>query len=153
MKAPLIAIYGANGHTGRLVASGLLSRGHEIVLAGRDESRLRAFAEELGKPERVRTHVAALDDPAALRSLAESAAVLIHCAGPFAETCEPVAAACAAGGCHYLDHAVEPHPVKYLFDSMQAAAERAGIVMVPQMSFYGGVADLLAAAVADGLPG
>ncbi|MEU4225599.1 saccharopine dehydrogenase NADP-binding domain-containing protein [Nonomuraea sp. NPDC026600] len=153
MKAPLIAVYGANGHTGRLVATELLSRGQEIVLAGRNAEALRSLADELNAPGRVRTHPAALDDPPALRELAESAAVLIHCAGPFTRTCEPIATAAVAAGCHYIDHAIEPHPVKYLFDTVQAPAQQAGIVMIPQMSFYGGLADLLAAAVADGLPG
>ncbi len=146
----MIAIYGANGHTGRLVAAELLDRGEEVVLAGRNAAALHAMAEELASTS-VQVKVAPLDDPRALRELASGVAVLIHCAGPFAETCEPVASAAVAGGCHYLDHAVEPHPVKFLFETYQGAAERAGIVMVPQISFYGGLADLLASAVAEGL--
>lgn len=149
----LIAIYGATGHTGRLVAAELLSRGQDIVLAGRDGDALRALEAELAAPGRVRTHVAAIDDAAALRELAGSAAVLIHCAGPFTHTAEPVAAACVAAGCHYVDHAIEPHPVKDLFERFQAPARSAGIVMLPQLSFYGGLADLLAAAATEGLPG
>ncbi|MBG0814141.1 saccharopine dehydrogenase NADP-binding domain-containing protein [Planomonospora sp. ID82291] len=151
MNAPLIAIYGATGHTGRLVAAELLSRGRDIVLSGRDAGALRALADELGPPERVRTHAAPLDDRTSLRELTESASVLIHCAGPYAETGAPVASAAAEAGCHYVDHAVEPHHVRYMFDSLQATAERTGAVMIPQMSFYGGLADLLAAAVAEGL--
>ncbi|GAA3443393.1 saccharopine dehydrogenase NADP-binding domain-containing protein [Planomonospora venezuelensis] len=151
--APLFAIYGANGHTGRLVAAELLSRDQSIVLAGRDAAALEATAGELGSPGRVRTLVAPLDDPAALRELAESATVLVHCAGPYARTGEPVAAAAAAAGCHYVDHAVEPHHVRYMFASLQAEAERTGAVMIPQMSFYGGLADLLAAAVTEGMAG
>ncbi|GGS61490.1 saccharopine dehydrogenase [Planobispora rosea] len=160
MDAPLFAIYGANGHTGRLVATELLSRNQNVLLAGRNGAALRAlageladFAEfaELGAPGHVRTLVAPLDDPAALRELTESATVIIHCAGPYAQTGEPVAAAAAAAGCHYVDHAVEPHHVKYMFDALQAQAQRTGAVMIPQMSFYGGLADLLAAAVTEGM--
>jgi Saccharopine dehydrogenase NADP binding domain len=147
MTAPLIAIYGATGHTGRLVAAELVDRGQEIVLAGRDGAALGAMAGELG----CRAVTAPLDDPAAIRGLAESADVLIHCAGPFSVTGDPVASAAAEAGCHYIDHAVEPHHVKHLFDTYQATAQRTGAVMVPSLSFYGGLGDLLAGAVTEGM--
>ncbi|MDA0636489.1 saccharopine dehydrogenase NADP-binding domain-containing protein [Nonomuraea sp. MCN248] len=146
-----IAIYGANGHTGRLVAAELLARDQDIVLAGRNSEALRALAAELDSP-RVSVHPAELDDAGALRELAAGSAALIHCAGPFTRTCEPLARAAVAGGCHYIDHAIEPKPVKWLFDTMQGPAQQAGVVMIPQLSFYGGLADLLAAAAASGLP-
>ncbi|GAB2866418.1 saccharopine dehydrogenase NADP-binding domain-containing protein [Actinoallomurus bryophytorum] len=149
MTAPPIAIYGANGHTGRLVAAELLSRGQEVVLAGRDDAALRAMAGELGS----RAHLARLDDPASLRALAESAAVLIHCAGPFSVTGAPVASAAAEAGCHYIDHAVEPHHVKHVFETYQEPARRTGAIMIPGLSFYGGVGDLLAGAVTEGMTG
>jgi hypothetical protein len=149
MTAPLIAIYGATGHTGRLVAAELLSRGHDIVLAGRDDAALRAMADELGS----RAFLAPLDDPASLRELAESVAVLIHCAGPFSVTGAPVASAAAEAGCHYIDHAVEPHHVKHVFETFQAPAQRTGAIMIPALSFYGGLGDLLTAAVTEGMSG
>ncbi|MFC4535805.1 saccharopine dehydrogenase NADP-binding domain-containing protein [Sphaerisporangium dianthi] len=149
MTQPLIAIYGATGHTGRLVAAELHARGQAMVLAGRDPAALEAMAAEYG----ARAHHAPLDDPAALRGLAESAAVLIHCAGPFSITGEPVASAAAEAGCHYIDHAVEPHHVKHLFDALQAPAQHTGATMIPSLSFYGGLGDLLAAAVAGGMTG
>jgi Saccharopine dehydrogenase NADP binding domain len=149
MTAPPIAIYGANGHTGRLVAAELLSRGQEVVLAGRNDEALRAMAGELGS----RAIVAPLDDRASLRELAESAAVLIHCAGPFSVTGAPVASAAAEAGCHYIDHAVEPHHVKHLFETYQEPARRTGAIMIPGLSFYGGLGDLLAGAVTEGMTG
>jgi short subunit dehydrogenase-like uncharacterized protein len=151
MRAPIIAVYGANGHTGRLVAAELLSRGHDIVLAGRNVGALHAIAEELHAAGHVRTHGASLDEPASLQELADSVSVLIHCAGPFSVTGAPVAAAAAAAGCHYIDHALEPHHVKHVFDTFHAEAERKGIVMIPGLSFYGGLGDLLAGAIADGV--
>ncbi|HZE32021.1 MAG TPA: saccharopine dehydrogenase NADP-binding domain-containing protein [Actinoallomurus sp.] len=149
MTAPPIAIYGANGHTGRLVASELLSRGQEVVLAGRDDEALRAMAGEFGS----RAAVASLEDRAALRELAGSAAVLIHCAGPFSVTGAPVASAAAEAGCHYIDHAVEPHHVKHMFETYQEPAQRTGAIMIPGLSFYGGLGDLLAGAVTEGMTG
>jgi hypothetical protein len=151
MSTPRFAIYGATGHTGRLMAAEMLTRGEGVVLAGRNAAALDAVAASLDEPDRVRTHVASLDDPKALRALAESVDVLIHCAGPYSWTGEPVAQAAVEGGCHYLDHAVESPHVKRVFDMLQDAARGAGIAMVPGMSFYGGFGDLLAAAVAHGL--
>ena len=149
MPTPLFAVYGATGHTGRLVAAELLARGRDVVLSGRDETALRALAGELAGPAEV--HPAPLDDRAALRELADRAAVLIHCAGPFSVTGDPVATAAVEAGCHYVDHAVESFHVRHLFEAYADRAEAAGIAMVPGLSFYGGLGDLLAAAVTDGL--
>ncbi|WP_327092596.1 saccharopine dehydrogenase NADP-binding domain-containing protein [Nonomuraea sp. NBC_01738] len=144
-----IAVYGATGHTGRLAAAGLRARGHDVILSGRDEGRLKALADELGGAA---VHRAALDDHAALVALAERADVLIHCAGPFTHTGRPVALAAAEGGCHYVDHALEQHHTAWMFAEMDPLARRAGIAMVTAMSFYGGFGDLLAGAVAAGVP-
>ncbi|MFI1917315.1 saccharopine dehydrogenase NADP-binding domain-containing protein [Nocardia sp. NPDC020380] len=146
----VFAIYGATGHTGRLVADELISRGKEVVLSGRDPDALAELAGRL--PDgRGRAMPAALDDPVGLRAVAAAADVLIHCAGPFATTCEPVAVAAVEGGSHYVDHSVEVHTVKRLFDTFQESAQRAGITMLPSVSFYGGVGDLLAGAVGRGV--
>ncbi|MFC4113406.1 saccharopine dehydrogenase NADP-binding domain-containing protein [Nonomuraea zeae] len=148
MSSPSIAVYGATGHTGRLVAAELRARGRDVILAGRDAGALKTVSDELGG---ARVHEAALDDPAALRALATQAGVLIHCAGPFTHTGRPVALAAAEGGCHYVDHALEQHHTKWMFDTMSEPARQAGSTMITAMSFYGGLGDLLAGAVAEGL--
>jgi short subunit dehydrogenase-like uncharacterized protein len=148
MAPPIIAVYGATGHTGRLVAAELHGRGQPIVVAGRDPSGIRDLAAELGVPG----HPAALDDPAALRSLLDGCAAVVHCAGPFTHTGWPLAAAAVEAGCHYVDHALEQHHVKRLFDELDGPARASGSVLVPGASFYGGFGDLLADAVAAGLP-
>ncbi|MEU0545419.1 saccharopine dehydrogenase NADP-binding domain-containing protein [Nocardia sp. NPDC005978] len=141
----VFAIYGATGHTGRLVTAELLTRGKDVIVAGRDPDALAALG-----PARVL--VAPLDDPDALRALATAADVIIHCAGPFAVTGPPVAAAAAESGCHYVDHAVEVHHVHRLFQEYPERAQAAGITMLPSVSFYGGLGDLLAGAVAARVP-
>jgi hypothetical protein len=135
------AIYGATGHTGRLATAELRGRGKEVVLSGRN-------AAALAEPGGPRVLSAAVDDPDALRALAESADVLINCAGPFAATGMPLARAAIAAGCHYVDHAVEVHHVRALLDTCAEPARRAGITLLPSVSFYGGLGDLLAGAVA-----
>ncbi|GAA3385469.1 saccharopine dehydrogenase NADP-binding domain-containing protein [Cryptosporangium minutisporangium] len=152
MSAAPIAIYGATGHTGRLVATEILARGHPVVLGGRDATGLIALAAELGEGDRVTVRPAALTDRAALRAFASSAPVLIHCAGPYSRTGAPVVAAAIDAGTHYVDHAVEARYVKTLFDAFGTAAERAGVLVCPGLSFYGGFGDLLAAAATRGRP-
>jgi len=151
MTPPIIAVYGATGHTGRLVARELLARDHRIVLAGRSADGLRELAAELDAGDRVATRVAPLDDPAALRELAAGCAVLVHCAGPYSATGRPVAEAAVAAGCHYVDHALEQHHVRHLFDELQEPARAAGSALIPGASFYGGYGDLLAEVVAGDL--
>jgi len=143
----VIAVYGATGHTGRLVSAELVGRGEEVVLAGRDAVGLEKLAAELGPRAQVR--VADLDDEAALRAAAQGAAVVINCAGPFASSGGPVATAALAAGAHYLDHAAEPLHAKNLFDNFQQLAGEAKVVVSPGMSLYGAIADLLAAALTD----
>ncbi|MRH87711.1 NAD(P)H-binding protein [Nocardia sp. SYP-A9097] len=139
------AVYGATGHTGRLVTAELLARGGDVIVSGRDPDALAALGQARVMP-------AGVDDPRALRALAEAADVLIHCAGPFTTTGLPVATAAVEGGCHYVDHAVEVHHVKRLFDTFPERAQRAGVTMLPSVSFYGGLGDLLAGAVARDVP-
>jgi short subunit dehydrogenase-like uncharacterized protein len=148
MAPPRFAIYGATGHTGRLVAAELRARGQDMVLAGRNADALKSLAADFDAP----AVVAPLDDPGALRALAEDVTVLIHCAGPYSRTGEAVASAAAEAGCHYVDHAVEVHHVRRMFEDLPGVAARTGAVMVPSVSFYGGLGDLLAGAVAADLP-
>ncbi|MFF0795118.1 saccharopine dehydrogenase family protein [Streptomyces spiralis] len=143
-----ITVYGASGYTGRLVAK-LASRTHNVVLAGRNAESLHEVADELDTPAQVR--VVSLDDPGALRAAVEDTAVVINCAGPFSRTGEPVAMAALAAGCHYLDHAADPLYVKHLFDTFEVPAREANTVMIPGMSFYGAIADLLTSVVTSGL--
>lgn len=152
MNPPIIAVYGATGHTGRLVVAELLARDRHILLSGRNADGLRELAAELDAGDRAVVRPAAVDDPAALRELASGCAVLVHCAGPYSETGAPVAAAAVEAGCHYVDHALEQHHVVHLFDELAEPAARSGRVLIPGASFYGGLGDLLAAVVGAGLP-
>ncbi|MEO3786905.1 saccharopine dehydrogenase NADP-binding domain-containing protein [Actinocorallia sp. B10E7] len=136
MRSSVIAVYGATGHTGRLVVEELRKRGHEPLLAGRAP----------GLPRSVPA-----DDPAAVRELVREADVIVQCAGPFSKTGRVIARAAAEAGCHYVDHAVESHHVRWMFDELQETARRNGVAMLPGLSFYGGLGDLLAGAVTRGM--
>jgi short subunit dehydrogenase-like uncharacterized protein len=144
-----IAVYGATGYTGRLVAAELLRRGADAVLAGRNPAKLEIVAEDLGGP--VQTRVAPLDDAPALREALEPCAAVISCAGPFAEHGEPVLAAAIDAETHYLDTTGEQRYMRRVFDEFGAAASGAGMVVVPAMGFDFAPGDMLAAVTAESL--
>lgn len=92
-------LYGANGYTARLIIDRAGTFGLTPVLAGRNEAKLRPLAEQYGLSYRV----ADLSDPAALDAALADLPVVLHCAGPFSQTAEPLQQACLRTGTHYLD--------------------------------------------------
>lgn len=60
-----VAVYGASGYTGKLVAAEAHRRGLELVLAGRSAAKLRAVLDDLGLTG-AQVRPAAVDDPPAL---------------------------------------------------------------------------------------
>jgi short subunit dehydrogenase-like uncharacterized protein len=144
-----VAVYGATGYTGRLVAAELDRRGADFVLAGRSAAKLDALAAELGG--RPRTAAVSLDDRAALRELLEPCAVVIACAGPFTLHGEPVVAAAVEAGIHYLDTTGEQPFIQRVFQAYGPRAESAGCALVPAMGFDYVPGDMLAAVTAEGM--
>jgi short subunit dehydrogenase-like uncharacterized protein len=141
-----IAVYGATGFTGRLVAAELRRRGAEMVLSGRNPAKLEILAEELGGD--VATSAATLDDPAALREVLEPCAAVISCAGPFRLHGEPVLAAAVETGTHYLDTTGEQPFMRMVFEQYGAAAEQAGVALVTAMGFDYVPGDMIASLTA-----
>jgi short subunit dehydrogenase-like uncharacterized protein len=145
-----IAVYGATGFTGRLVAAELRRRGAEMVLSGRNPAKLEILAEEIGPG--VEMQAARLDDPASLRELLEPCAAVISCAGPFQLHGEPVLAAAVETGTHYLDTTGEQPFMRTVFEEYGARAERAGVALVTAMGFDYVPGDLIAALTAGAEP-
>jgi len=144
-----IAVYGATGYTGRLVAAELRRRGAETVLAGRNRAKLEILAEDLGGEMTVQE--GALDDPAALRALLEPCAAVIACAGPFNLHGEPVLAAAIEAGAHYLDTTGEQPFMRKVFEGYGQEADRAGVALVTAMGFDYAPGDMIAALTAEGM--
>ena len=138
-----IAVYGATGYTGANVARALAARGRSVVLAGRDARKLAALARDIDGDVRVRP--AAIDDPAALRSLAGEVGALINCAGPFAKTAAPVAYAAIDTGAHYLDVSGEGPSVRGFFEHADRRARDARVVVLPAFAFFSALSDMLVA--------
>lgn len=141
-------LYGATGYTGQLIAEACASRGLRPTLAGRSGAPLKALAERLGLP----SVQLALDDAVGLdRALAEAALVL-HCAGPFAETGAPMMEACLRARRHYLDITGEISVFEQA-RALDATARERGVMLLPGVGFDVVPSDCLAAHAAQLLPG
>lgn len=139
-----IAVYGATGHTGRFVVDEVQRRGLPVVAVGRSAARLDETI-----PPAVPRRIAELDDSVSLEQAFAGCAVVINCAGPFLDTAAPVARAALRAGCHYIDVTAEQASAQASFAELDAPARAAGRVVIPAAAFYGGLADLLASALAS----
>lgn len=114
------------------------------MAVGRSAARLDELI-----PLSVPRRVAEFDDPASLEHAFAGCAVVINCAGPFLDTAAPVARAALRAGCHYIDVTAEQASAQASFAELDAPARAAGRVVIPAAAFYGGLADLLASALAS----
>jgi len=138
-----VAVYGATGHTGQFVVREAQRRGLSVVAVGRNVIRLAEMF-----PSVAARRVAVLEDPASLGQAFEGCAVVINCAGPFLDTAGPIAQAAVRAGCHYVDVTAEQASAQATFADLDVAARAANRVVIPAAGFYGGLADLLASALA-----
>ncbi|MFI6293208.1 saccharopine dehydrogenase family protein [Nonomuraea sp. NPDC050790] len=120
-----IVLFGATGYTGKLIARYLAGvEGLSWAVAGRDRERLEALGH--GVP----VLVADVNDAASVAEVARRARVVVTTVGPYLRYGEPLVAACAQAGTHYVDLTGEPEFVNlmYLRHHERAAASGAKIV-------------------------
>jgi short subunit dehydrogenase-like uncharacterized protein len=145
-----IAVYGATGYTGRLVAAELRRRGLEMVVAGRNRARLESAVTNLGlTAAQVRT--ADVDDPAGLAAVLDGCDGVVNCAGPFTFFGEQVVRAAITAGCHYVDTTGEQRYMQRIFEGRHEDAVRAGVAVVPAMGFDIVPGDVIAHLTAAGV--
>jgi short subunit dehydrogenase-like uncharacterized protein len=89
---------------------------------------------------------AAIEEPGSLDRAFEGAAAVINCAGPFLDTAHAVASAALRAGIHYMDVTAEQPSARASFETFEEPARNAGVVVMPAMGFFGGLADLLVTA-------
>lgn len=123
-------IYGANGYTGELIARKAVSEGQKPVIAGRSKAKVEALAKELGLEYRV----FGLDGTAQIAEQIKDMSLVLHCAGPFSKTAEPMMLGCIAAQSHYLDITGEIQ-VFELAQSLNDKATQAGVVLCPGVGF------------------
>ena len=140
----LIAVFGANGHTGRFVVEALEHLGARVVPVTRTGRFIRRDGSN--QPGRVLDITSASHLDEALAGVCGA----VNCAGPFFDTAQPIASAAIRAGLPYLDVSAEQHTTRRLFEELDHAATAAGVVVVPAMAFYGALADLLATGMVTG---
>lgn len=144
MKTNRWLLYGAYGHTGRLIAEEAVHRGHSPILSGRSEEKLKPIAARLGL-EHV---VLELNEDVKLEATLDEVDLLLHAAGPFIHTASPMLRACLKTGTSYLDISGETQVVEQFY-SMEEEARAAGIAVIPGVGFNVIASDCLARYVAD----
>lgn len=144
-----IALYGATGYTGRLVAKELADAGADFVLSGRSQAKLEALAEQLGRS--APCHPASIESPESLRSLLAGCAAVIDCAGPFTTLGEPVLKAAIETSTHYLDTTGEQGYMNLVFKRYGADAERRRVAAIPAMGFDYVPGDMISSLTAEGM--
>jgi short subunit dehydrogenase-like uncharacterized protein len=140
-------IYGANGYTGEMMAREAVRRGLRPVLAGRRAEAVGRLAEECSLEHRAFS----LDDPARVEQSIRDMRLVLHCAGPFSVTSEPMVRACLATGAHYLDITGEID-VFAAAHGLHDEARRADVVLLPGAGFDVVPSDCLAACLVRELP-
>lgn len=119
-----LMIYGATGYMGRMAAEYAAAQGLNIVVAGRDQDSLRALAAQLDVPYRIFT-------PDALtRATLDGVAVLLNCAGPFAQTASALMQTCISAGADYLDITAEIKVYQFA-ERLGAEAAESGVMLLP----------------------
>ena len=142
-----ILIYGANGYSGELIAREAVKQGLKPVLAGRNREAIEKLATELHLP----LQVFSLEDVDVVASNLLDVDLVIHCAGPFSATSEPMLDACVLSKTHYTDITGEV-AIFELAHSYDAKAKEAGIVICPGVGFDVIPTDCVAAKLKQEMP-
>lgn len=143
-----ILIYGCYGYTGKLISQLAAQQQLPAILAGRDAEKTKALATQLNLPYVVFDLKNEADTVKALANVK----VVLHCAGPFRYTAEPMAKACLKTKTHYLDITGEYDVFEKLF-GMDQQAKNAGILIMPGTGFDVVPTDCLALYLKNKIPG
>ncbi|MBQ1022047.1 saccharopine dehydrogenase NADP-binding domain-containing protein [Micromonospora sp. D93] len=137
-----VVLFGATGFTGGLTAEYLARHapaGLRWALAGRNPQRLAAVRDRLAAIDRELADLplltADVTDADSLRAVAESARVVASTVGPYVHHGEPLVAACARAGSHYLDITGESEFVDLMYVRHHAEATRTGARLVHACGF------------------
>jgi short subunit dehydrogenase-like uncharacterized protein len=146
-KPDTIIVYGSYGYTGSLIVALCKQKQLPVVLAGRNEEKLKQQAEQFSYPY----HVVDILDTQALHQLLEKGKVVIHCGGPFGHTALPMAEACLKTKTHYTDITGE-YQVFELLANLHERAMQSGVCLIPGTGFDVVPSDCLALQLKNMLP-
>jgi len=140
-------IYGANGYTGELITRYAVERGMKPILAGRNAVKI----EELAKKDHLDYRIFSLDETTRMDAALQEVDVVLHCAGPFSLTSQPMVEACLRNRRHYTDITGEI-AVFETMAGLDKKAPEAGVMLMPGVGFDVVPSDCLARHLKDLLP-
>ena len=138
---PKVVVFGGTGHFGTRICRRLAwQEGLDLIVTSRSAARANQLADELQEQTAAVTTVAIeQDSPDLADQLRElNPAVVIHTAGPYQGQDYRVAEACIDASCHYVDLA-DGRQFVAGFDSLDAAAKDAGVLLITGASTLPGV--------------
>lgn len=131
-----VAVFGASGYTGRLVAEYLGRQdGVAWAMVGRNQSKLEAVRDEINAPSDTQILVADADDLDALKSVCERAKVVLTTVGPYQLYGDKLVQACVETGTDYVDLCGEPNWMHDNIDQYYEAAKSSGARIVFSCGF------------------
>ncbi|MEO0470379.1 MAG: saccharopine dehydrogenase NADP-binding domain-containing protein [Bacteroidota bacterium] len=142
-----LLIYGAYGYSGRLIVAEAVRKGMRPFVAGRNEAKTKALADQYDLP----WEAFSLDETDKMDAALREMDAILHCAGPFVHTCDLVAEACFRTQTHYLDITGEVAVFEWMARH-DKQAQAAGIMLLPGTGFDVVPTDCLAAHLKDLLP-
>ena len=142
-----VVIYGSYGYTGSLIVENCKEQQLNVILAGRNEAKLKAQSIAIGYPY----EVVEITEKEKLLKLLAPATLVIHCGGPFQFTARHMIEACLETKTHYTDITGEI-AVFELIASYNLKAKEANIMILPGAGFDVVPSDCLAAHLKKRLP-
>lgn len=150
-------LYGAYGHTGRLIVEEIQRRRIVAdrsdlcvispILAGRNRAGLDKLSTSLDCPRRAFN----LDDVDEIVRHINDVDAVLNCAGPFSATAVPMVEACMAVGADYLDITGEIASIEEAA-ARNDRARKAGVTLMPAVGFDVVPSDCLALKLVERLP-
>jgi hypothetical protein len=141
-----VLVYGATGFTGSLIARALRAKSLDLVLSGRDASRLEVLAGSLAASGggSLTVRPAPAHDSTLLEQAMAGVRMVVACAGPFGRVGEPVVAAAVQKGVPYLDIAAEQEFLRVIYERYESPARKRGVLVLPGMGLEVAIGDFAA---------
>lgn len=147
MNGNTLLLYGANGYTGTLIARYATQYGLQPILAGRREEAIKPLANRLKLPYQIID----INDATQLQTALQQVRLVIHAAGPFADTARQMVEACVQTDTHYVDINGDIS-VFEMIKSLDAQAKEKNIMLLPGAGFDVVPTDCMALHLKNRLP-
>lgn len=142
-----VLIYGAYGYTGTLIVEEAIQNQLPIIIAGRNSTKLASLANTYNLQFRRFD----LIDPHEIANNLGDVHTVIHCAGPFQHTAQPMVNACLLSQTHYIDITGEIDVFEWIASKNEEAI-RKNVMLLPGAGFDVVPSDCLALFLKKQLP-